>query len=422
MYLLFFVVGLLQSGFCSQIFVCKNQTEKYLLSNHHCHIQSASPVFTNPNQGNYHFQVDYAEPSDMKRFSLQPSGDGFVALEHILPPIFTAFADLEHLNVERSLDDLHSDDFAHAMNLLTMWLTGNKLKVIRNNVFSPVNKMILYLLHPTATLKADEEGIFSLHKLYDLLLARNEIAEIEDEAFSGLKSLLDLDLTHNRLAVIHRETFAGLLSLRTLILNDNKIETIEDGAFDLPRLMGLFLNKNKLKALSDVIFQGFRNIVAIKLDDNELESIGQSLDGIQTLQTISLKKNRIQDIDLTQFARLPHLIELTLTRSGFSLATTCIENGRGWNSTLSELAIDDNNLADENELEKLRIFPRLEVLNLDGNSFTEFEIRGNRTLKNFLPALSLLYLRETNIDCIDLASLAWELKAKNVDVVHDCIF
>lgn len=45
-------------------------------------------------------------------------------------------------------------------------------------------------LHPSGIPKGAEEGIFALHKLYELLLvlAQNEISYIEDNAFSGLKS------------------------------------------------------------------------------------------------------------------------------------------------------------------------------------------------------------------------------------------
>lgn len=364
--------------------------------------------------------MDYAQPEDIERFSFQPANGVFVAVQHFLPHIFTTFPNLKQLAIRGSLTGLNSEDFADARSLNTIWLAANKLHTIRNDIFSPEMKMFTSSRSNRIS-KTGADAAFPLHKLIDLSLGRNEISQIEDNSFSGLDALLDLDLPHNRLTVIHRLTFAGLPSLHNLNLDDNRIDTIEDGAFDLPALMGLFLTKNKLTRLSDVIFQPLHNIVAIKLDDNELEHIGRSLNGLQTVQTISMKRNRIRDIDLTLFAELPHLIEASLTRSGFTFATTIIDDDRYWNSSMSELEIDDNDLSDETELEKLRIFPRLEVLNLNENIFTDFEIRGQRTPKDILPALSLLYLRGTEIDCIDMTSLAQELKAKNVDVFHDCV-
>lgn len=398
-------------------YTCMNKlSEKFPSNNHHCYIHT--PADLNWHQQTYNFKLDYADPNQIERFSFRPARRVFVAAEHLVPQIFNTFPNLKQLAIEKSLKELYHDDFAGAMNLNTMWLAANKLRIIRNDVFSPITRMEQLSL--SRGIPRTDDTVFPLHKLIDLSLSHNEISEIEDNSFAGLNHLLDLDLPHNRLTVIHRKTFAGLPSLHNLNLDDNKIHTIEEGAFDLPALMGLFLSENKLKTLPDGVFQPLRNIVAIKLDDNELDSIGQSLTGIQTLQTISLKRNRIRDVDLTKFAELPHLIELSLTRSGFTFATTHIEGGQHWNSSLTELNIDDNDLTAEIELEKLKVFPRLEVLNLDGNSFTEFEMRGQRSLKDILPALSLLYLRGTEIDCIDITSLARELGARNLDVVHNC--
>lgn len=392
---------------------------KHQRSKNHCYIHV--PPLSNPNQRTHNIHVNYAKPDDIERFSFQPARGVFIAVEHFLPQIFNTFPNLKQLAISRSLDELNSNDFTSALNLNTIWMTANKLAVIRNDIFSPATKMSPDL-HPNGISKAADVTVFPLHKLIDLALARNEISEIEDHSFYGLNALLDLDLPHNRLTVIHRMTFAGLPSLRNLNLDHNLIDTIEDGAFDLPALMGLFLSQNKLKRLSDAIFHPLRKVVAIKVDDNDLGFIGRSLSGIRTLQTISLKRNRIQDIDLTILAELPNLIEASLTRSGFTFDTTRIENGQRWNASLTELEIDENDLTDETELEKLRIFPHLEVLNLNGNLYTDFEIRGPKTVTDILPALSLLYLRATEIDCIDVTSLARELKAKNVDVIHDCMF
>lgn len=366
-----------------------------------------------PNQRAHRINVDYAQPNEIERFSFQPARGVFVAVRNFLPAIFTTFPNLKRLAIRGSLSGLDGHDFADAYEVNTIWFAANQLYIIRNNVFSKATGTS----HPNGI---PENGASPLHKLIDLSLARNDIMEIEDNSFYGLNALLDLDLPHNRLTAIYRLTFAGLPALHNLNLDDNHIETIEDGAFDLPALMGLFLSRNKLKRLSDMIFERLPNVVAIKVEDNDLELIGRSLSGLRTLQTISLKGNRVRDIDLTIFAELPRLIEASLTRSGFTFDATHIEDNRYWNSSMTELAIDRNRLVDESDLEKLRIFPRLEVLNLNENLFTDFEIRGHRTIKDILPALSLLYLRGTEIDCIDITTLAHELKIANVDVVHDC--
>lgn len=368
---------------------------------------------SNSSFASYNFLVNYVEPSQIKSLGFISNRGAFTFVDVIPTEIFTTFPNLGSLHMSTNLSELKPNDFAHALNLHTLKLNNNRVQFIRNHVFAT---------NASATQRLNRIGdaIYPLHKLHRLLLQQNEISEIEDNSFVGLKNLYDLDLSYNRLNRIRRNTFAGLPLLSILGLNHNNIESIDDGALALPTLDLLFLRRNKLKRLSDVVFRPLSSLHSIFLDDNELEHIGRSLYGLSNVVYISLKGNRIQDVDLVGFANLPHLDRLQLTKSGFNLRTTTIEDGQDWKSPLTELTIDDNDLSNEFELEKLRIFPHLEVLNLDDNLFTDFEVRGQRTLKDILPALSLLYLRGTEIDCIDITSLARELRAKNVDVVHDC--
>lgn len=408
---------LMHIGRCSSSwdFNCLDQPSvEFPSEKEYCYVYAspvASPVAsTSSNRPNYKFRVAYADASDIAKFTLQPADDIFTPIQHLLPSIFLTFPHLKKLVINDSLEELNADDFARANDLIALWLNGNKFNIIRRDVFSPMFKQKTALGHSP------------LHQLYDLLLAENEIVDIEDYAFAGLNELFDLDLQQNQLTTIHRHTFAGLPSLATLTLDNNQIATIEDGAFDLPALLGLFLNKNKLKMLSTEIFGRMPKIVSIKIEDNDLEHIGQAFEGIGTLQTISLKRNRIVDIDLAILARLPHLIEASLTQSGFTFVTSHIDGDRHWNSSLTELSIDDNNLTDATELEKLRIFNRLEVLNLDRNPFTQLVLRDGQKLKDILPALTVLYLRGTAIDCKNVLPLLQELIVKHVDVEQDCRF
>lgn len=314
------------------------------------------------------------------------------------------------------LKQLTTHNFGRAFNLLTLKLNGNRLQSIRRNVFS-ANATTL------RRLDEDSETIYPLHKLYRLLLHQNEISVIEDNAFVGLQKLYDLDLSYNRLKTIGQQTFAGLSSLSILGLGHNQIETIEDGVFDLSALEILFLRKNKLKRLSDAVFSRSTSLHSLFLDENQLERIGRSLYRLPNIIYISLMGNRIEDIDLDGFASLTHLDKLTLTRSGFNFKTTNFGRSSlsASGSPLTELEIDGNDLTDETELEQLRMFTNLEILNLDGNLFTDFELRGHRSLKDILPALKIVYLRGNEIDCIDVTSLTHELKSKRVNVVQDCM-
>lgn len=363
---------------------------------------------TNRNNGTYSFSADYADRNGIEEVIFLRHA----VFETIRSEIFSNFPNLESLRVDRNLRELNSGDFNNARNLTVLNLSFNKLKMIRRNVFSPAAKMAQSAEHPS------EGAAFPLHKLKTLNLKINLISEIEANSFDGLNSLFDLDLQSNKLTTIYRHTFVGLPSLHILDLQFNNIESIEDGAFDLPALSRLVFNDNKLKRLSDVVFDRLPKLETIILDANELEQIGRALYKLPSAEDISLMWNRIQDIDLVEFAELPHLNKLMLIQSGFTFENTKIEDERDWSSPLTQLHIGQNNLTDDTELIKLRIFPRLTTLDLDYNRFSELRIGSNRTLKDIVPSLSTLYLGRMKMSREYFQAIESKLKAENVDVIY----
>lgn len=89
------------------------------------------------------------------------------------------------------------------MNLTSLELRANKLKIIHSDVFSPIAKIV--------GIPSDAE--FPLHKLETLSLQGNEISRIEANSFNGLNRLKTLELHYNQLTAIIRKAFAGLPSI-----------------------------------------------------------------------------------------------------------------------------------------------------------------------------------------------------------------
>lgn len=165
---------------------------------------------------------------------------------------------------------------------------------------------------------------------------------------------------------------------------------------------------------------------------------------------------------MAAFAQMPDLLEVTLQSSGPTFATTNIEKGQQWNSSVDTLNLSDNNMTDATELIKLRIFPNLETLFLDGNLYTNLSIHNNqtyeapkahpifknvflsfskpylvpfadlitqflseqnkeyRTLTDVLPNLKDLSVRRVKIGCANMTAIARKLKSHQVEVKHDC--
>lgn len=416
------VLSLLDYSLCSLRVNCKSKMyETDEPAAHICHIKQFP--LSNHKQETFVFHVNYAQPSEIEevrigataRVMQTPNANN---IERIPSEIFDNFPNLCYFRMTTNLRELNADDFAHAMNLTALNLSGNKLKLIKSNILSPVAKLPQSSsLHSNEVGRMRAEAIVPLHKLRELSLERNEISDIEVNSFNGLSNLLDVNLAGNQLTAIRRQSFAGMPSLNYLNLANNKIESIQDGALELPALKLLNLAHNKLTRLSDALFSGLPKLESIKMDFNYLEYIGHAFSELPNVAEISLDWNDIQDIDLAAFARLPSLKQLILTQSGFTFATTKVEENQRWNSPLIKLNIGGNYLSNAAELNKLKIFPNLTFLVLSWNTFADLDVGGgNRTIKDILPSLEMLDLYGNRMDSEHLLEIEKKLNAHNVEV------
>lgn len=418
-----FVLSFMNFGLCAHHINCKsaeNDAENSSPNKDLCF--AIGFAYPDPNQLTYDFIIDYAKPD--KITEVEVSTNPSEAIEYIPKQIFVAFPNLRSFYMSTNLTELHSDDFINAMNLYFLGLAGNKIKVIRANVFSPVMRTAQLEQQNTTENSASDttDSVYPLHKMFKLHLQKNEIAEIEDNSFAGLGNLHRIHLAENKLKVIRRLTFAGLPTLLELHLENNEIDTIEDDAFDFPLMDMLFLSGNRLKRLSDDLFKHLPKLSWFTLDNNQLERFGQTLSGVSKESfIIGLSNNTLPDIDLTEFAKMPKLQWLMVAKTGLSLSTIKFDDQQVWNSPLFMLDISSNNLTNADELKKLRIFPSIQVLALSGNLFSDLQIEGYETLKDVLPSLQSLHMIGlVNIECVKLTSIAQKLKSKGVEVVHGC--
>lgn len=389
-FLIFF--ALLDGGLCVVNIICEDQSSSQSPDNQIekkvCTITTAiSPLFE-PTQQTFSIHVDYAQPSEIevvyikqKQCRRSDCDTPSFYMTDIFPELFKVFPNLAKLGVKTNLSEINSGDFNHAINLTSLHLDKNNLKIIKNTVFAP---------QTNETLLNPDGDDFPLRKLLKLWLEENLISEIEPNSFYNLKSLNLLSLSKNELTIIRRETFAGLAMLECISLDGNKIETIEDGALDLPALLELDLSENKLKRLSDAVFNGLPKLEDIWLEHNDMEHFGQSVYRLKSVKECSLEENRIVDIDLVAFAQMPNLRVLTLTNSGFKFDQINVTDSQHWNSSLTTLRLGNNGLSDATQFNKLKAFPNLNYLNIK-ETLEDTVVGDNRTLKDILPSLKRLY-------------------------------
>lgn len=279
---------------------------------------------------------------------------------------FQRFPKLNEVRISTGLKTIQEDDFKNSEALTILNLSKNRLQVVPKGVFSKATKLAI------------------------IELQLNGFSTIEDYAFIGLNSLAKLRLENNSLTILKESSFAGSPNLDDINLQNNQIETIEDGAFDLPKLKNLQLSHNLIRVLSDNVFVGAPNLGLIELEANGLSHIGQSFYGCERLTWLQLKNNQINDIDLQSFAKLPKLNYLWLKNSGFRFKENVTPHTA--KSQLFRLDLSENGLNNSDVLLRLESsgYADLKVLSLENNNFTVIdELIGVKQKFQYLYSLSL---------------------------------
>lgn len=248
-----------------------------------------------------------------------------------------------------------------------------------------------------------------LAKLVHLDLASNNVSQLRRRSFAGLTNLQELDLSDNKLEALQFEQFANLKRLRVLNLSRNRLRSIPRDSFVNTRLEVIDLSDNQLpmwpvSAISDVGF----TLRAIHVDGNQLEYLDASMFGnVNFLLKLSLARNRITVLPDNTFVHLMNLTELNLSRNPLvvtnfrELFSYLPRLRRLWMRAteltvlpsmigvpeVEELDLGENALV---EVAALRDLPRLRVLRLDQNKFTNLSHFG-KWLPTRLSLLDISY-------------------------------
>lgn len=337
------------------------------------------------------FLQSYSSPEKIKTLDILTETDQ-PGINHIPTEVFDAFPNLETFRVNSQVTTIRAEDLEKTSNLTELVLS-NQLKGLSRGIF-PVHNRLVFLSFES-----------------------NRIASIEDYTFEHLNHLFGLKLQQNLLEEIRLNTFTGLTALYVLNLNRNRIRTIQDGAFDsLNELQFLHLQENQLETLPNGIFTGLRNLTDLSISKNRIHHVYNSLQHLNNVKKIDLNYNHIVDLDLSEFAKLPSLIDLRLISSGISFSPH--KDGDKnlvavSDSPLEYLYLDSNNLTNPRDLRELHRFGKLRELSLDYNLFENFDL-GDKKLNEILPKLKFLSLEGTNIDENSLNKIAEQLKADSI--------
>ena len=246
---------------------------------------------------------------------------GSNALTALPEEIFSGLANLETLWMNgNSLTELPEAVFQDLSRLVDLNLGFNSLTALPEGVFDGLSALQRLQLHENSLLElpgglflkaSDPEALTPIDnsrqaaKLNALWLQGNRLTSLPQDVFHGLGNLRALLLNRNSLMALPEGVFGELSHLQVLFLSDNSIASLPEGIFQgLSRLEQLDLSANSLAALPAEIFRGLTGLEELRLDGNRLAALPPGLLD-DTLSELGIGlENQGLHVDATLKARL----------------------------------------------------------------------------------------------------------------------
>ncbi|MGY4386314.1 Leucine-rich repeat (LRR) protein/tetratricopeptide (TPR) repeat protein [Pedobacter sp. UYP24] len=162
----------------------------------------------------------------------------------------------------------------------------------------PLNKLIsLQYLNLTAnTIKVVPAGLGGLKNLRSLILARNQLTDVQSPVWVELKKISFVDLSFNKITAFP-EGVQHLHRLEFLNLANNKITDfpiLDNGKYGLKVLA---IDNNLIKALPSN-FGNYRLLTNLAAGYNQLNGLPESLGNLARLKYLNLENNHIKKLPI----------------------------------------------------------------------------------------------------------------------------
>lgn len=305
--------------------------------------------------------------------------------------IFQAFPNMDICDLSIGIENLAPDSFENAGKIKTLVLIKNRIRAVPTGVF----------VHAT--------------NVETLQIEYNNIERIEDYAFRGMDSLLTVSLNVNDVTIIGRYTFVGAPNLQQIDITYNDIETIESGAFDLPKLKTLNLGSNSLKTLAIDLFDHAPLLTTIDVNGNNLNTVPAAFFGSNVIDHLDMSWNPMNDAKLSDFLKVKKLVTLSLQNVGIIWPTSTDNWDEPSESLLAELNLDFNKLSNPDILKFVSMFGRLEKLELSNCKLTH--IKYINEFKERFPNITEVHVDYNEMDCEWVRDTVPILEAVEVELI-----
>ena len=229
-------------------------------------------------------------------------------------------ASLKTLTLSNTLyNDNNLKLLRNLLNLENLILNNNKdIRLLPADMFPLMTKLKKLNLNGCGLRSINQDSFKGLQgNVEDLLLAFNEITNIEDFTFQDFSAIITLDLSLNTLqSTLSAHSLRGMEgSLKILDLTQTELRTDNLKAISpLSSLEILKLNDNQITSIPNFIFNSLESLRELDLTKNALSHLTpQALHGMQkSLHLINLRFNQIQTISHCVFEQYTSLQTLYL--------------------------------------------------------------------------------------------------------------
>uniref|UniRef100_A0A158R5A8 LRRCT domain-containing protein n=1 Tax=Syphacia muris TaxID=451379 RepID=A0A158R5A8_9BILA len=283
-------------------------------------------------------------------------------------------------NIYKELNALES------ANVSELWIVDAHAVVIPAQMFNQVRPQVIGI--ERARLALIREGAFKYFdkSLRSLILRDNLLANLDPKLFSNLHRLEELDIGKNKIAQLFYEILNPLDSLQILRVDNNNLAEIVDGTFEtLANLRVLDLSKNKLHNVTKETFRGLENLEELYLQGNHFSEFHPAtFSHLKKLRVLNISNNDLSSIKLVD---LPNLETLSVSgnrlNSLLKLKLRMLPN-------VKQLFVNNNKISriEMNDLLSLDGLDKLKLLSLDGNMISFIEPSALHAIAN-IEAFSL---------------------------------
>lgn len=286
---------------------------------------------------------------------------------------FDTFPNLETCDLGfMGFETLTQSSFENARMLKTLVLEGNGITKLTASVF----KMAA--------------------NLTKINLDFNNIGEMEDWSLKGLDRLRELTMVYNDIGVLKRNMLAGAPRLQKVDLSSNGIQVIEAGSLNIPHLKELRLRVNDIKTMPVDILNGAPLLKYLDLTKNWFTEIPEAI-RTSRLTTLIMDLNSMENAHLRDLLKMPTLEYVSLQNTGIATVwPEAMTDKSTSTSMINHLDISSKGPMTANILKQLVALTHLQTVILDRNQLERLDLDD---IKTMLPSLSVISLKDNEIDC-----------------------